>query len=424
MRFIASIRRNPGPPALIPTMKTPLRLLLGCSFAWSCAAAPPEVTSPATSFEDDATLVQKHLPVVILTHPGSAAKVLVAPSLQGRVLTSTVGDSDAPGFGWINRDLIASGQRQPHINAFGGEDRLWLGPEGGQYGFYFPPGAPYDFAHWQTPPLLDTEPFDIVAQRPESVVFQKEFTLVNHAGTSFHGRIDRTVRILGTAELWRDLGVPAREDVQVVAYESDNCLTNLGPNAWEKSTGLPSIWMLGQFNASPRASVVIPYRRGLESALGPVVESNYFGTVPEDRLRVGDGLIYFRVDAHYRSKIGLSGKRARPIVASYDAVNHLLTFVQSSPPEAGADYVNSLWKEQEQPFAGSAVNSYNDGPNDTGKSLGDFYEMETSSPALALAPQQWASHFQRTIHLRGDPAALAAVAREVLGTDVDPLIFH
>jgi hypothetical protein len=37
------------------------------------------------------------------------------------------------GFGWINRKLIASRKIQPHINVFGGEDRFWIGPEGGQF---------------------------------------------------------------------------------------------------------------------------------------------------------------------------------------------------------------------------------------------------------------------------------------------------
>ena len=34
-----------------------------------------------------------------------------------------------------------------------------------------------------------------------------------------------------------------------------------------------------------------------------MVESDYFGTVPADRLKVGDGMIRFRVDGHFRSKI-------------------------------------------------------------------------------------------------------------------------
>ena len=100
--------------------------------------------------------------------------------------------------------------------------------------------------------------------------------------------------------------------MQAVAYQSDNALTNRGPAAWSKSTGLLSIWILGQFNASPHTTVFIPYRQGPEPELGAVVESDYFGTVPADRLKVGDGMIRFRVDGHFRSKLGLNpGGRCR-----------------------------------------------------------------------------------------------------------------
>ena len=400
-------------------------ILLGSSLTllggWPTQAETTATTTDSKNFDADAALVQKRFPTVVIADPATGAKVLVAPALQGRVLTSAPGGPDAPSCGWINHELLASGKLQPHINAYGGEDRLWLGPEGGQYGLYFAPGVPYDFAHWQTPALLDTEPFDVMTQGPDTVVLRKDAEVVNHAGTKFQVRIDRTVRLLGAAEIWHDLNAAPRQDVQAVGYQSDNALTNRGPAAWTKSAGLLSIWILGQFNASPHTMVLIPYRQGPETELGPVVESDYFGTVPADRLQVGDGMIRFRVDGHFRSKLGLNPRRAMPIMAGYDAANHLLTFVQSSPPEPAADYVNSLWKEQEHPYAGSAVNSYNDGPNDTGKQLGNFYEMETSSPAVALAPQQTVQHFQRTIHLHGSADALAAVAHEVLGADLNAL---
>ena len=44
------------------------------------------------------------------------------------------------------------------MNAFGGEDRLWLGPEGGQYSIFFRAGDPFDLEHWQTPPPLTASP--------------------------------------------------------------------------------------------------------------------------------------------------------------------------------------------------------------------------------------------------------------------------
>ncbi len=51
-------------------------------------------------------------------------------------------------------------------------------------------------------------------------------------------------------------------------------------------------------------------------------------------------------------------------------------------------------------FSGDAVNSYNDGPID-GKQMGKFYEIESSSPAAALAPGTSMQHIHRTIHLKG-----------------------
>ena len=90
---------------------------------------------------------------------------------------------------------------------------------------------------------------------------------------------------------------------------------------------------------------------------------------------------------------------------------------------AGAtDYVNSMWELQELPYSGDTINSYNDGPTEPGgKALGGFYEIETSSPALALAPGESGTHTSRTIHLEGDRAQLDAVARRVLGVGLDEI---
>ena len=44
-----------------------------------------------------------------------------------------------------------------------GEDRFWLGPEGGQFALFFKKGDPFDLDHWQTPAMMDTEPFEDIA---------------------------------------------------------------------------------------------------------------------------------------------------------------------------------------------------------------------------------------------------------------------
>ena len=107
------------------------------------------------------------------------------------------------------------------------------------------------------------------------------------------------------------------------------------------------------------------------------------------------------------------------MLGSYDAVNGVLTLVQYNKPEGVEDYVNSMWQIQDQPFRGDVVNSYNDGPTAPGgKPLGPFYELETSSPAAALAPGQSILHTHRTVHFVGNETQLDPIAKATLGVTI------
>jgi hypothetical protein len=377
------------------------------------------MTGPSDGFDGDLAFLRRHTEVVVLGDPGGA-RVAVVPAWQGRVATSTVGGAKAPSYGWINHGLVASRKLQPHMNAFGGEDRLWLGPEGGQYSLFFRKGDPFDLEHWQTPPLIDSEPWPVAEQGPRHVVFRREGRLVNYSGTPFELRVDRTIRLLEREAAAGILGVSLPAELKLVAFESENVLVNTGPAAWTKPEGLLSIWILGMFQPSPRTTVVIPYREGPLSELGPVVNDAYFGKVPADRLVARGGRLFFKGDGEHRSKIGLSPERATGLLGSYDAASGLLTIVSYTRPAAGSDYVNSMWEIQKQPYRGDAINSYNDGPPAPGaKPLGPFYELETSSPAAALKSGGSLAHVHRTFHFQGERAGLDALARALLGTSLD-----
>ncbi|MEN6311574.1 MAG: DUF6786 family protein, partial [Acidobacteriota bacterium] len=101
-------------------------------------------------FKDDADFLKARTKAVILTAPDNLAQVAVNPDIQGRVMTSTAGGPEGLSFGWINREFLSSGENNLHMNALGGEDRYWLGPEGGQFSILFQPGDPFDLAHWYT----------------------------------------------------------------------------------------------------------------------------------------------------------------------------------------------------------------------------------------------------------------------------------
>jgi hypothetical protein len=208
--------------------------------------------------------------------------------------------------------------------------------------------------------------------------------------------------------------------VKLVGFESENTLTNLAATGWSKSTGLLSLWVLGQFNASPSARIILPIRTGSIAELGIPVTTDYFGTVPADRIAVKPSVIIFKADAQFRSKLGLSPRRAKGTLGSYDPQNHLLTIVQYSQSAHETDYVNSAWKIQQDPFSGDVANCYNDGPPEPGKpQMGDFYEMESSSPAKVLASRASVEHVHRTIHIGGTEKQLDVIARAALGVSLD-----
>lgn len=383
---------------------------------------PAEVNYQKGTFGYDLDFLKQHHNDLVLLHDESSkAELIVLPSYQGRVMTSTANGNNGASFGWINHELIASGKPAQHIHAFGGEERFWLGPEGGQFSIYFKKGVAFTFDNWFVPKEIDTEPFNLVSASGAEARFEKEMHLVNYSGTTFDLLVNRNIRLLNKNKIDSLLGISVPDSVEAVAFESENILTNKGKAPWTKKTGLLSVWILSMLNASEKTTVAIPYKQqGDESKLGKIVTDDYFGIVPADRLSVKDGLILFKADGKYRSKIGISPLRALPVIASYDAINSVLTIATFSLPDGATDYVNSLWQIQQEPFKGDAINSYNDGPVN-GQQMGDLYEIESSSPAAALAPEKSLTHFHRTIHLKGSKEALDKIATKLLSVGVDAL---
>jgi hypothetical protein len=228
--------------------------------------------------------------------------------------------------------------------------------------------------------------------------------------------IDRTVALMDAAEVAADFGVQLSQDMKIVAYKSDNKITNTGDNAWTKEGGLVSVWMLSMFNPTPTTTVFIPYKK---DAGGTIVNDEYFGKIPADRLIKEDGIIYFKIDGKYRSKLGLPASRATNLCGSYDSSKSVLTILWCSLPETSSVYVNGQWGHQENPFAGDVINSYNDGPVEDGAIMGPFYEIETSSPGAELTPGESLVHRQKIIHIQGEDGQLAPIVQKLFGADLN-----
>ncbi|MBX7165159.1 MAG: hypothetical protein K1X74_02305 [Pirellulales bacterium] len=370
------------------------------------------------TYRQDIEFLRQFTTVEELTE-GEQARVAVCPEYQGRVMTSTVGGLDGPSLGWVNREFIqtyiaGSKKSDTTFNNFGGEDRFWLSPEAGPFSLYFQPGKPQILSQWQTPPGLNEGAFDL--SREKSAPFlrlTRALQLRNYFNTPLAFKVVRTVRMLSVPQCSALCGPQLGEllvqpGVRYVGFETDNTVTNAGKDLHE-ATGLVSIWCLGQFRPGPHTWVIVPYR---EAPLPhePIVTSSYFFNPPADRLKILDGVVLFKADAQFRSKIGISQARALPWIASLDLDAQVLTLVIFSVPADPTKhaYINNLWNlPQVNPYTGDVVNSYNDGPTEPGaESLGGFYELETLSPTRALKQGESLGHVHRTIHVQAEPALL------------------
>ena len=397
-----------------------LLIFIACGDNASTETADGKDTAAAKgSYAYDAAFLKQHTKQALeLQDSEGQSKVLLSADYQGRVMTSTATGDSGTSYGWLNYDLIAAGANKKQFNPVGGEERFWMGPEGGQYSIYFKKGDSFNVANWQVPAIIDTIPYDIVQADQSRAVFSKNARLTNYSGTEFQIAIQRTISLLDKAALASRLGMAIPDNVKTVGYETDNQIKNTGSANWTKEKGLLSIWLLCMMTPTEKTTAIVPFHPLPDAR--KYITDDYFGEIPPERLQMKDSVLYFTCDGKKRSKIGLSPAIAKPIAGSFDFNRNVLTIILF-PVEKNGLYVNSKWELQKEPYKGDVVNSYNDGPLADGSQLGPFYELESSSPAVELKSGETQQYKQTTCHFEGDYNALAQMARQLLGVDLNEL---
>jgi len=313
---------------------------LALAAAWlspvSSRAAEP--ASRYGSYQSDVDFLKKHTAVIELADDSGKARVAICPAYQGRVMTSTCTGPGGPSFGWLNRDFIESGKQDDVFNNYGGEDRFWLAPEAGQFALFFKPGAEQKVANWYTQPGLNEGAFAAATPTEPGLLLGHHLKLTNASNTQFELDVERGIRRLEMPQLGELLGAEAESALRNsraswVAFWTKNKVINRG-EPFTKQTGLVSIWSLGQFRPGPKTVIILPYAPGGD-ILGPVVTPDYFGPVPDERLKVTEQAVLFLGDGKFRAKLGISPKRARPTIGSYDFDAGVLTLVNFTLPPRG-----------------------------------------------------------------------------------------
>jgi len=151
--------------------------------------------------------------------------------------------------------------------------RIWISPE---RNFYYK--DPINFREWFCPKELDPNDFKIFEKNYNKVVFTGSFKLHDYInGEDLRGLIKREIKIISCRENTIKLSI------------IDSIITNI------IKTNI-NLWSLTQVN--PEGSVIIPVTEKAE----PI---HYFGPIPNERIRVIDNQIIFKIDGKYICKLGV-----------------------------------------------------------------------------------------------------------------------
>lgn len=376
-----------------------------------------DTTMEKGTYAYDAAFLKQHTGKVLELSNGYS-KILISADYQGRVMTTTATGDTGTSFGWLNYDLISSGEKKKQFNPVGGEERFWIGPEGGQYSIYFKGNESFTIANWQVPAVIDTVIYDVEESTQSEALFSKKASLTNYSGTKFDINIERSIRLLDKTAIENKLKTSIPADIHFVGYQTENSIQNIGTEDWTRQKGLLSIWLLGMFTPTPKTMVVIPFFPVPNAR--SFITDNYFGSIPSGRLQIKDSVLFFVCDGKYRSKIGIAPLIAKPIAAGVDFEKNVLTIVIPEI-DKNASYVNSKWEMQNEPYKGDVINSYNDGPLEDGTQMGPFFEIESSSPALRLRKGEKGTYKQTTLHFQGGYNSIRQLAQQLLHVDIDSI---
>jgi len=355
--------------------------------------------------------------LIILKDNSGEAQVIVSPKYQAKVFTSTVNGLSGKSMGFIGYKTFDLATPDEHMNGFGGENRFWLGPEGGKFSVYFEKGKEQVYDNWHTPKPIDIETWDLVSASSDKVALKKYMEVKNYLGTQFKLDVDRSINLLNTENIKSLLGIDLDQNVKSVGYSTQNTITNKNDFEWTKQTGTICTWILDMFIPAPNAITIIPFNEGDEKELGKVATSDYFGEIPADRLAAKGNIIYFKTDGKHRGKLGLNAKRTKGIAGNYDPDSKRLT-ITTFDIEKDAIYLNGEWNPTKNPLIGDALNAYNDGPLEDGSIMGPFLEIESSSPAAFLKPDESQIHTHNVFHFVGEPEVLDPISIKLLGVSI------
>lgn len=367
------------------------------------------------SFASDMKILSK-IPGLTVLKDGDR-RLAVSGELQGRIFTSTSRGEKGQSYGWFNRELIRNGNIDHQFNALGGEGRFWFGPEIGNFSIFFDKGKSHTGGNMKISPDLSSLYFRSHQCDNRTLICFAEMEIRNSFGTHFLLDVKRKITLLPEEEYDEQCCHNSEEKMFTsIGFCSETWVTNIGGEAWKKETGLLSIWDIGCMLPSNNTIVILPLNEPIDSL------HSYFTETQKNRVSIKDNIAFYRADANYMNKIGISPKICTGTFGSYNPDLNLLTIVSHTLNPDGI-YVNNHWKE-EQDFDGDAINVFNGEVSQLKGRNWPFFEVESLSDTRELGVGETLYHKQSIYHYEGDLATLDQIARNKLQTSLIEIPFR
>jgi hypothetical protein len=358
--------------------------------------------------------------------------VVVCPKLVGRVMCMSFAGAEGETRGFINRAQLqrgfcchSKGAGQGNWNNFGGIERIWFTPEGGPFGFSFPPRETQDLKNYMIPAAMQEQPYRIVesSEDNKSVTFSAPIAMSNYQGHEVKLSIRRQITVLDECPFAAGLG----QGIRYVGFESKTWATNAGERRLTRDTTPLGLWTLGIYQSGPHTVVLLPYRQGPEAELGPPVSTEYLrsflvqGSLPAGQWATEDGCVVIRADGKAQSKLEMRRRRALGRLASLD-LDTLSIDIVDFPIYPERPYPASCFLPYEgDPLDGGVLSSYMNEGEPGSVERPAIHELEVCSPLLELAPGEQFCHTSRVYQLQGNEAAIDQICQRFFNTSLKEL---
>ncbi|MGC6429970.1 MAG: DUF6786 family protein [Jejuia sp.] len=344
--------------------------------------------------------------VIELTSNNGQSRLIISTEDNGKIIASTHNGLNGSYNGWVNKLALTDNSKN-----IGGEERLWIGPLGSQFSFYFQQIEPLHDDNWKVPDPINTESYNVISRDKDWVELHKTMQLTNYIGTTFNFQVNRKISMLSKEIIQKHLKINLNRTIKYVAFETQNTLTSLDTVSWTKENGLVGLWSAGMYQGTDDTVVIIPLKTDANT-------SNiltYLAPLDSTRLLVKNNVVLFKADSKYRSKIGIPPEIAPDIYGCFSKTKNRLTIIQYQKDNDRL-YSNSFVEILDEPYKGEAIPIYNHSEN--------FFELESNAPLKALRQNETTSHWHRVYHFSDNYDSLNEISQNLLGVNLKACVFE